>query len=109
MHAAVPLRTFFSTIKIVIAANFNIFTGVAAVFPACGTQGIAMHPDCRPDEAGYKKRAGGCREYSHLIAVNLQLGLASKGQYGHEEDLPEQIVQGFAVGERSIDSPRIVL
>ena len=34
-----------------------------------------------------------------FLAVNLQRGLACKVQYGHEEDLPEQIVQGIAVGE----------
>ena len=87
VHAAVPLRTFVSTIKIIgIASKFDIFTGAAAILPACGTQGLTMHPDCRPDEAGYKKRAGGCREYSHLIAVNLQLKSACKRQYDHKED-----------------------
>ena len=69
VHAAVPLRTFVSTIKIVIATKFDIFTGAAAILPACGTHGIAMQPGCRPDEAGYKKRASGRREYSHSVAV----------------------------------------
>ncbi len=86
MHPAVPLQTFLSTIIVGIASNFDIFTGAAAILPACGTLGKALQPDYRLDEAGCKKRTGGCREYSHLIAVNLQLGSARRRQYGQQED-----------------------
>ena len=85
VHAVVPSRTFVSTITVVCATNFDIYTG-AVILLASSTQGAALQPDRRPREADYKKRAGGCKGCSHFIAANLRLELACKRQYGHEDD-----------------------
>ena len=61
VHTAIPLRTSVLTIIVGIASNFDIFTGVAAILPACGALGKALQPDYGRDEAGCKKRAGGCK------------------------------------------------
>ena len=67
VDVAVPLRTFVPTETIAsCATNFDIYTG-AAILPASGTQGVAIQPDCPLYEAGYKKRADGGRECSHLF------------------------------------------
>ena len=102
VHAFVPLRTFVSTVTIVISAfKFDIHTGAASL-PAGGTIGVAIQPDRRLDDAGYKKRAGDCRECFHFTVVNLRPELARKQLYGHEDNWPEQISQGFVASERSI-------
>jgi hypothetical protein len=65
VHAMVPLRAFVSTITIAgTTADFDIYTG-AIVLPASGTQGVAIQPDGRLDEAGCNKQAIGYREYFH--------------------------------------------
>ena len=107
VHAFVPFRTFVSTVTIAISAfKFDIHTGAASL-PAGGTIGVAIEPDRRLDEAGYKKRAGDCRECFHFTAVNLRPELARKQQYGHEDNWHEQLSQGFVASERSIP-PSIV-
>ena len=86
MHAAVPVRTFLSTITIdVSASKFDIHTRTA-ILPAGGTAGIATKPDHRPDEAGCKKRAGDCRECFHLTAANHWPELARKRQYERKDN-----------------------
>ena len=108
MHAAVSLRTFVSTIKIVIARNFDIFTSATAILPACGTQGIAMQPGCRPDEASCKKRAGGCREYSHFIAVNLQLRSTRKDNMANRRTSLSKSLKGLLWVRCQFPMPRFI-
>ena len=69
VHVVVPIRTFVSTITgNVFARKFDIHTG-AAILPAGSTPGVAAsQPDHCPDEAGSKKRVGGCRGYFHFTA-----------------------------------------
>ena len=107
VHVLVPFRTFVSTVTIVLSAfKFDIHTGAASL-PAGGTTGVAIQPHRRLDDAGCKNRAGDCRECFHFTAVNLRPELAHKQQYGHEDNWPEQISQGFVASERSIP-PTIV-
>jgi hypothetical protein len=76
VQVIVPLRTFVSTITVADSTtNFDIYTG-AVVLPASGTQGVAIQPDGRLDEAGCcNKQAIGYREYFHVDVVNLPLKL----------------------------------
>ena len=105
VDVVVPLRTFLSTITIDVSAfKFDIHTG-AAILPAGGTIRVATQPDHRPDEAGSKKRADDCRECFHFTAINFRPELARKRQYGHEDNWPKQISQGFVATERTIPPP----
>ena len=66
VHVVVSLRTLFSTIT-AWATNFDIYTIGVVILPASGTCGGAFQADRRLDEASCKKRAGGCKECSHLL------------------------------------------
>jgi hypothetical protein len=75
VQVMVTLRAFVSTITIdATTADFDIYTGTV-VLPASGTQGAAIQPDGRLEEAGCNKQAVGYREYFHVDVVNLPLKL----------------------------------